>query len=159
MAVKYRCTKCDRKFIEMGISKLKSGSSCEDCHGEYLQQIGYDASQAAPRKKPALKRKRVRVPTETEVAPTMASFDEDEGRMPDLDTLTAGSAGGNLSEEFESPEAEEVEVDAGGDDADDEGEGDAAAPADADADVTDVADVEVVKPGADDEEEEDEDDD
>lgn len=156
MAVKYRCTKCDRKFIEMGVAKVKSGQSCEDCHGEYLQQVGYDASQAAPRKKPALKRKRVRVPAETEVAPTLASFDEDEAVMPDLDTLTSGNAGVNLAEvEFDGPE--EVEVDAAADDDDDtEAEAEVAVP-DGEADALEV--VETVKPVVDEEEEDEEDDD
>lgn len=153
MAVKYRCTKCDRKFIEMGVAKVKSGQSCEDCHGEYLQQIGYDATQAAPRKKPALKRKRVRVPTETEVAPTLASFDEDEAVMPDLDTLTSGNAGVNLAEvEFDAPE--EVEVDTAVDD-DDDTEAEVATPGEADP----LEVVDTVKPVVDEEEEEDEDDD
>lgn len=157
MAVKYRCTKCDRKFIEMGVAKVKAGQACDECHGEYLQQIGYDATQAAPRKKPALKRKRVRVAAETEVAPTLASFDEDEAVMPDLDTLTAGSGGGNLAEteEFGPPDTEEVEVDGAADD-DEDADSDVVAP-DADAEAVDV--VEVVKPVADDEEEEEEDDD
>jgi len=152
MAVKYRCTKCDRKFIEWGVAKVKSGQACDDCHGEYLQQIGYDATQAAPRKKPALKRKRVRVPTEVEVAPTLASFDEDEAVMPDLDTLTSENAGANLAEveEFNAPEAEEV--DAGAVDEDDDT--DAVVP-DADADAVDV---DVIKPVVDEEEEEEDDD-
>jgi len=152
MAVKYRCTKCDRKFIEMGVAKVKSGQSCEDCHGEYLQQVGYDASQAAPRKKPALKRKRVRVPTETEVAPTLATFDEDEAVMPDLDTLTSGGAG--VAEvEFDAPE--EVEVDTAADE-DDDAEAEVVTP-EGEADPLEVVDA--VKPVVDEEEEEEEDDD
>lgn len=158
MAVKYRCTKCDRKFIEMGVAKVKAGQACDDCHGEYLQQIGYDATQAAPRKKPALKRKRVRVAAETEAAPTMAAFNEDEAVMPDLDTLTAGGGGGNLAEneEFESSDTEEVEVDgAVEEDEDSDGE---ASPADTDSD-SDSVEVTETKSGGDDEEEEEEDDD
>ncbi len=153
MAVKYRCTKCDRKFIELGVAKVKAGKACEDCHGEYLQQVGYDATAAAPRKKPALKRKRVRVAPEREVAPTLASFDDNETVMPDLDTLTGASSGGALveAEEFGPPDAE-AEVVA----ADEEEE--EAEPGVAGGEPAAVEEVIAVKPGVE-EEEEDEDDD
>ncbi len=148
MAVKYRCTKCDRKFIEWGVAKVKSGKACEDCHGEYLQQVGYDAAAAAPRKKPALKRKRVRVAAEEEVAPTLASFDQDEVVMPDLNTISVGG-GTNLAEEFEAPETVEVEASA-----DDEEEGE---PVAIDEDAATVEDVIAIKPVVDEEEEEEDD--
>lgn len=153
MAVKYRCTKCDRKFVEMGIAKLKAGKSCDQCHGEYLQQIGYDATAAAPRKKPALKRKRVRVAPEEEVAPTLASFDDNETVMPDLDTLTSANASPALAEEFEPADADvEVEV-AGGDEDEEEAE-----PGAADEEPATLDDVIAIKPDLEEEEEEDEDD-
>jgi DNA-directed RNA polymerase subunit RPC12/RpoP len=154
MAVKYRCTKCDRKFIEWGVAKVKAGKACEDCHGEYLQQVGYDAAQAAPRKKPALKRKRVRVAAEQEVAPTLASFDRDEGVMPDLNTLTSVNGGANLVEveEFEAPDTVEVEVEAAGAEEEEEG-----VPVALDEDAATVEDVIALKPGLDEEEEEEDD--
>jgi hypothetical protein len=105
MPVKFRCTKCERKFVEWGVAKVKSGEACEDCHGEYLEPIGYDATQAAPRKKPALKRKRARAPVATEV-PSLASYD-DETVAPDLDTLTTPASGTDVDavEDFEEVEA------------------------------------------------------
>jgi len=153
MAIKYRCTKCDRKFIEWGVPKVKAGKACEDCHGEYLQQVGYDAGAAAPRKKPALKRKRVRVAAEEEVAPTLAHFDNDETVMPDLDTLTSANAGGALVEVEEfGPADAEVEV-AAGDDEEEEAE-----PGAVEEEPTSIEEVIAIKPDVEEEEEEEEDD-
>ncbi len=153
MAVKYRCTKCDRKFIEWGVAKVKAGKACEDCHGEYLQQVGYDATAAAPRKKPALKRKRVRVAPEEEVAPTLAAFDDNETVMPDLDTLTSANSGAALVEveEFEPADAE-VEVVAG-DDEEEEAE-----PGAIEEEPAAIEEVIAIKPDVEEEEEEEEDD-
>ncbi len=58
MAQKYSCTKCDKKFVDWGAEKIKAGKGCDDCNGEFLEPIGFDAALAAPKKKPALKRKR-----------------------------------------------------------------------------------------------------
>lgn len=119
MAVKFRCTKCNRKFIDWGVDKVKSGDACDECHGEYLEQVGYDATQAAPRKKPALKRKRARVPVEAEV-PTLTSYD-DETVAPDLDSLTSPDSGGNVDEVDDFDDTAEVEADTA-EDAEDEDE-------------------------------------
>ena len=143
MAVKFRCTKCNRKFIDWGVDKVKSGDACDDCHGEYLEQVGYDATQAAPRKKPALKRKRARVPVEAE-SPALATYDDDQ-TAPDLDTLTSPDSGGNVDDVDDfSDESADVDADAG-EDADDEDEAEPAA-------VDDDAD-EAEEPAKDDEEE------
>ena len=88
-----------------------AGVACEDCHGEYLEQVGYDATQAAPRKKPALKRKRARVPVEAEV-PSLATYDDDQ-TAPDLDTLTSPDSGGNVDEVDDFDDSTTVEADAG----------------------------------------------
>jgi len=114
MAVKFRCTKCSRKFVDWGVDKVKSGDACEDCHGEYLEQIGYDATQAAPRKKPALKRKRARAPVETDV-PTLTSYDDDDSVAPDLDTLTTPDSGGNVDDTDDFDDSETVDTDAADD--------------------------------------------
>jgi hypothetical protein len=111
MAVKFRCTKCGRKFVEWGVNKVKSGDACEDCHGEYLEQVGYDAAQAAPRKKPALKRKRARVPVEA-AGPALTTYDDDTTVAPDLDTLTTPDSGGNVDEVDDFDNTAEVESDA-----------------------------------------------
>ncbi len=146
MAVKFRCTKCGRKFVEWGVKKVKSGNACEDCHGEYLEQVGYDAAQAAPRKKPALKRKRARAPIEADV-PKLTMYD-DETVAPDLDTLTTPDSGGNVDDTDEFEPADEVDT-TSADDTEAEGEDDVpAAAADDDAEEVD-ADV----PAKDDEEE------
>ena len=58
MGVKYFCTKCDKRFVDWGAEKIKAGEGCDDCNGEFLELVGFDAAQAAPKKKPALKRKR-----------------------------------------------------------------------------------------------------
>ncbi len=59
MAQKYSCTKCGKKFVDWGADKIKAGDGCDDdCKGEFLELIGFDAAQATPKKKPALKRKR-----------------------------------------------------------------------------------------------------
>jgi hypothetical protein len=117
MAVKFRCTKCGRKFVDWGVNKVKSGDACDDCHGEYLEQVGYDATQAAPRKKPALKRKRARVPVEAE-GPSLTSYD-DETVAPDLDSLTTPDSGGSVDEVDDFDDTTEVEADAA-DEADEE---------------------------------------
>ena len=57
MAVKYSCTKCDKRFVEWGAKKIKSGEGCPDCDGEFLELVGFDAAKAAVKKKPALKRR------------------------------------------------------------------------------------------------------
>lgn len=117
MAVKFRCSKCGRKFVDWGVNKVKSGDACDDCHGEYLEQVGYDATQAAPRKKPALKRKRARVPVEAE-GPSLTSYD-DETVAPDLDSLTTPDSGSNVDEVDDFNDTAEVEADAA-DEAEDE---------------------------------------
>ena len=153
MAIKYRCTKCDRKFIEWGVPKVKAGKACENCHGEYLQQVGYDATAVAPRKKPALKRKRVRVAAQEEVAPTLAHFDDNETVMPDLDTLTSASSGPVLAEVEEfGPADAEVEVVAA------EEEEEEAEPGAVEEEPATIEEVIVIKPDLEEEEEEDEDD-
>ncbi len=134
MAVKFRCTKCARKFVDWGVDKVKSGDACDDCHGEYLEQVGYDATQAAPRKKPALKRKRARVPVEAE-GPALMSYD-DEAVAPDLDTLTSPDSGGNVDEVDDFDNSTEVEADAA--EEGDEEEETTPAAADEEADEPDV---------------------
>jgi len=119
MAVKFRCTKCGRKFIDWGVDKVKSGDACEDCHGEYLEQVGYDATQTAPRKKPALKRKRARVPVEA-ATPILTMYDDDETVAPDLDTLTTPDSGGNVDENDDFNESSDVDDSDSGDDVDDD---------------------------------------
>ncbi len=58
MAVKYSCTKCEKRFVEWGAKKIKAGEGCPDCDGEFLELVGFDAAKAAVKKKPALKRRR-----------------------------------------------------------------------------------------------------
>ena len=58
MGVKYSCTKCDKRFVDWGAEKIKAGEGCDDCKGEFLELVGFDAAQAAPKKKPSLTRKR-----------------------------------------------------------------------------------------------------
>ncbi len=58
MAQKYACTKCGKKFVDWGAEKIKAGEGCDDCKGEFLELVGFDAAQAAPKKKPSLTRKR-----------------------------------------------------------------------------------------------------
>ena len=58
MAVKYSCTKCEKRFVEWGAKKIKAGKGCPDCDGEFLELVGFDAAKAAVKKKPALKRRR-----------------------------------------------------------------------------------------------------
>ena len=62
MGVKYSCTKCDKRFVEWGAEKIKSGEGCPDCNGEFLELVGFDAAQTALKKKPALKRRRRAAP-------------------------------------------------------------------------------------------------
>ncbi len=57
MAVKYSCTKCDKRFVDWGAEKIKSGDGCPDCAGEFLELVGFDASKTTAKKKPTLKRK------------------------------------------------------------------------------------------------------
>jgi hypothetical protein len=118
MAVKFRCTKCGRKFVDWGVDKVKSGEACEDCHGEYLEQVGYDATQAVPRKKPSLKRKRARAPVEAD-APTLTVYNDDEAVAPDLNTLTSPDSGGNVDDTDDFDDNDDVDSD-NGDDVDDD---------------------------------------
>jgi len=108
MAVKYRCTKCERKFVDWGVEKVKAGEACEDCTGEHLEQIGFDPNATPVKKKPALKRARPKKKKETEPAPQMASSDDDDFSAPDLDTLASGDT---VDDEVESYEADDEEED------------------------------------------------
>lgn len=140
MAVKFRCTKCGRKFVEWGVKKVKSGDACEECHGEYLEQVGYDATQAVPRKKPALKRKRARAPIEADV-PKLTMYD-DETIAPDLDTLTTPDSGGNVDDTDEFEPVDDVDT-AAVDEVESEAEDDTDLPTEAGDDEEDV-DTDVV---------------
>lgn len=87
MAVKYRCSKCDRKFVDWGAEKVKSKGACDECQGEHLELIGFDAAASAPKKKPTLKRKRAKKAPEPAPTP-IASYD---------DEVPGGAAAGNSS--------------------------------------------------------------
>lgn len=129
MAVKYRCTKCDRKFVEWGAEKVRAGEACEDCNGEYLEQVGHEVSKAPAKKKPALKRKKAKAAKETEPTP-LASYDDDNTVAPDLNTLTGESVSDNVddNEDYDDDvddddDEEPIDVDEDeepGDDADEE---------------------------------------
>lgn len=87
MGVKYFCSKCDKKFVEWGAKKIKAGKGCEDCKGEFLELVGYDAALAAPKKKkPALKRKRAAAKKKPTPAPV------DSETEPDLVPASPGGA-------------------------------------------------------------------
>lgn len=91
MAVKYLCTKCDRKFVEWGVKKVKAGEACEDCKGESLELIGFDSSQPAPKKKPALKRKRKKkAKKEPELVGSTSTFEDTKSPVSENDLVTAG---------------------------------------------------------------------
>jgi len=87
MTVKYRCPKCERKFIDWGAEKL--GFKCPDCEDTELSQISMEVpvkaktkakSKAKAKKKakskakakPSLKRKKKKS------ADTPSNFDEDD---------------------------------------------------------------------------------
>jgi len=85
MAVKFHCTKCDRRFVEFGVSRIKAGDGCEDCKGEHLEQVGFSPAQASTKKKPALKRKRKAAAKKPAAVPP-------EDAVPDLDTVDTPGA-------------------------------------------------------------------
>lgn len=82
MGVKYSCTKCSKKFVDWGAKKIKAGKGCEDCKGEFLELVGFDGAQAAPKKKkkPTLKRKRAAAKKKPKPVPAQ----EDSELEPDL---------------------------------------------------------------------------
>lgn len=112
MVVKYRCTKCERRFVDWGVDKVRAGETCEDCQGEYLEQIGHETAKAPAKKKPALKRKRTKAKKEAEPTP-LASYDDDNTVAPDLETIAGGST-------VESDDVNEVDEDYDDDDDDDD---------------------------------------
>ena len=90
MVVKYTCSKCSKRFVDWGADKIKSGDGCDDCRGEFLELIVFDASKPAPKKKPTLKRKRraaavVPAPPseDLDAAPNNAGLDVEESRVPE----------------------------------------------------------------------------
>lgn len=57
MAVKYRCPKCEKRFIDWGAEKL--GFVCPDCEGEKLLEVSHSAAKDQARvKKPAKRKKK-----------------------------------------------------------------------------------------------------
>ncbi len=97
MVVKYRCTKCERRFVDWGAEKVRAGQGCEDCHGEHLEQIGHETAKTPAKKKPALKRKRKKAAKQAEPTP-LASYDDDNTVAPDLDTLAGGNVESGVDE-------------------------------------------------------------
>ncbi len=55
MAVKYECSKCQRRFIDWAIDKIKEGVTCDECTGEHLLSVGAPIA-AKKAKSPSLKR-------------------------------------------------------------------------------------------------------
>lgn len=57
MAVKYRCPKCEKRFIDWGAEKL--GFVCPECEGEKLLEVSHSAAKDQARvKKPAKRKKK-----------------------------------------------------------------------------------------------------
>ena len=90
MAVKYYCTKCDRKFVEFGVEKVKAGDLCDDCRGEFLEVAGFNQAQAVAKKKPALKRKRKAKAPAKKVAPSALEAGDN---AKDPDSVASGDKG------------------------------------------------------------------
>lgn len=90
MAVKFHCTKCARRFLDWGADKIKEGEGCDDCRGEFLELVGFDASKPAAKKKPALKRKRKKVVLPPE--PTVDPDAEETNAAPSKIKETGGSS-------------------------------------------------------------------
>ncbi len=93
MAVKYTCSKCSKRFVDWGADKIKSGEGCDDCKGEFLELVAFDASKPAPKKKPTLKRKRrakaaapVLPPEDVDSAPNDVGLDAEESPVPEAAT-------------------------------------------------------------------------
>lgn len=108
MAVKYACSKCEKRYIDWGAEKL--GFKCPDCDGEELKLVGHEITATA-KKKPSLKRKRKvkeRVKVVKEAPPR--SFEDEDEAMPAPGAVLADGHGSVTLEtdelESQSPSGE-----------------------------------------------------
>lgn len=88
MAVKYECSKCQRRFIDWAIDKIKEGTTCEECTGEHLIRVGAPI-EVETAKAPSLKRnaKKVAAPKADTDAPVedAPAVDTEDDILPDAE--------------------------------------------------------------------------
>ena len=92
MAVKYRCPKCEKRFIDWGAEKL--GFVCPECEGEKLLEVSHSAAKDQARvKKPAKRKKKKKAVVASPAAAVEASRVKESGEGfeglagPDIDKI------------------------------------------------------------------------
>lgn len=96
MAVKYKCPKCERKYIDWGAEKLGFKCPDPDCENEGLVKLGSRAEPAKP--KPTLKRKAKKKAPEAKPRPDIST---EKDLIGDINVSEDDEDFGSTDEDFD----------------------------------------------------------